>query len=400
MKTQYTLLFSALAALLGLQSAQALEVDRKVMPRVTVGGRVIATPSASQLDGFAGNEDEDHNAIDISDSGLLLRFDKRIYETGVAGAMVGFTKPDQDSDLDDDVFFHQFNAFYWNKNYDVLLGRTRLPNTLIEFPTLRDDDLMTYTHALNLSSFAENDQYQMFGDIMSLGWHITPYTTASVWAGTRAETEPNGEKRDEFNMNSAGIGLVYVIPEELVYLKRLRTLGLLVDYQDVDDSVNDSSSNSVIAGAEFNLNNNPLANWSTGLQIIYSEGLDDITLLDANGLRRTASWSAVSSLRYTRRPKLLTRWQAGLTLAYKDYDDSNASQFSIIPSIAYRLGSGVDLIGQLSYTDLDDGIAAITGYDKETAVMVGLSFNFDMTFNDTIGERTSILDTEHNYITR
>ena len=134
------------------QRAYALEVDREVMPRVTVGGRLIATPSVSWTDGFAGVADEEHNEIDISDSSLLLRFDKRLYDGGVAGASIAFTKPDADSDLADDIYFNQLHAFFWNKEYQVVLGRTRLVNTVIEFPTIRDDDLLSYTHVANLSS--------------------------------------------------------------------------------------------------------------------------------------------------------------------------------------------------------------------------------------------------------
>ncbi|WP_126454552.1 hypothetical protein [Sulfuriflexus mobilis] len=390
----------ALLAMLGIQSVAALEVDREVMPRVTVGGRLIATPSAGKSEGFAATDDEEHSAVDISDSSLLLRFDKRLYDGGVAGAFVGFTKPDADSDLDDDIYFHQLNAFFWNKDFEAVLGRTRLPNTLIEFPTLRDDDLLSYTHVQNLTSFAENDQYQIYGDVVSLGWHINPTLTLSGWVGTRTETDATGDKLGEFNVNSAGFGLVYAQPEELAYLKRLRRAGILIDYQDVDDVTGDDSSYSAIAGAEWNLNNDPTRNWSTAVQAIYNDGLDGATLAGPNGLRRTESWSAAGSVRLTNRPKLLTRWQAGVTAAYKDYDEANASQFSIIPSFVYRLGSGVDLVSQVAYTNLDDGLAAVTGYDRDYSIMAGLSFSFDMKFNDTIGERTSILDTEHSYIRR
>lgn len=400
MYRKLTTLSAALLAMLGIQTAEALEVDREVMPRVTIGGRLIATPEVGEREGFGGADDEESNAIDISDSSLLLRFDKRLYDGGVAGAVVGFTKPDADSDLDDDIYFHQLNAFFWNKDFEVVLGRTNLPNTVIEFPTMRDDDLMTYTHTLNASSFAENDQYQMYGDVFSFGWHINPTLTASAWAGTRTETDPAGDRLGEFNMNSAGLSLVYQQPEELAYLKRLRHAGILIDYQDIDNVSGDDGTYAVIAGAEWNLNNNPTRNWSAAAQGIYNDGFEGATLAGANGLRRTESWSAVGSVRLTNRPKLLTRWQAAVTAAYKDYDESDASQYSIVPSFAYRLGSGVDLVGQATYTRLDDGLAAVTGYDREYGIMAGLSFSFDMGFNDTIGERTSILDTEHTYIRR
>ncbi|MGD8998941.1 MAG: hypothetical protein PVF75_00880 [Granulosicoccaceae bacterium] len=400
MKKQLTMIAATLGVMFTMQTVEALEVDREVMPRVTVAGRLIATPTTTSRDGFGGEQDEDHNEIGISDSSLLLRFDKRTYDGGVAGAMVGFTKPDQDSDLPDDVFFHQLNAFYWNKEFEVLFGRTRLPNTLVEFPTLRDDDLLAYTHVPNLSSFAENDQYQIYGDVMSFGWHVNPNVTLSAWGGARFETEADGDRKEEFDINSGGVGLVYAQPEELVYLHRIRHAGIMIDYQSVDDGIVDDSTYSVIAGAEWNLNNSPLKNWSAGLQYLYNDGIDGVAITDPNGLARAESWAAVGSVRFTRRPKLLTRWQAGLSMAYKDYDENNASQYSIVPSFAYRLGSGIDLVAQYQYSNLDDALAGVTGYDEEHRIQAGLSFSFDMNFNDTIGERTSILDTEHSYIRR
>ena len=38
------------------------------------------------------------------------------------------------------------------------------------------------------------------------------------------------------------------------------------------------------------------------------------------------------------------------------------------------------------------------GYDQEHTVQVGLSFGFETTFNDYIGERDSILNLEHGYV--
>ena len=389
-----------LSIVLIAQEGFALEVDREVMPRVTVGGRLIATPTITWNRGIAAVANKEENGIDISDSSLLLRFDKRLYDGGVAGAKIGFSKPEAESDLNDDVFFNQLHAFFWNKDIEVILGRTQLHNTIVEFPTIRDDDLLSYTHAANLSSFAGNDQYQLFGDVMSFGWYVDATSTLTVWGSTRTETDALGEKLDEFNLNTSGLSYVYQQAEELAYLKQLRHAGVLFDYQDVDGVSGDDNSWSVITGAEWNLNNDPRHNWSAAIQAIYNEGLDGATVSSANGLRRTQSSALVGSVRLTERPKLLTRCQKSITIAYKNFDDVNASQLSIIPNIVHRLGSGVDLLVQLNYTRLDDALATLAGYDSSYSVMAGLSFSFDMNFNDSIGERTSILDTEHSYIRR
>ena len=86
MNTRKTLI--TVTALLGMVTAElpALEVDREVMPRVTLGGRVISTFDYFDLDTDPDAKEE----INLSDSSLLMRFDKRLYRNGLAGGLVGF----------------------------------------------------------------------------------------------------------------------------------------------------------------------------------------------------------------------------------------------------------------------------------------------------------------------
>ena len=108
------------------------------------------------------------------------------------------------------------------------------------------------------------------------------------------------------------------------------------------------------------------------------------------------SRALITSMRYTARPRLLTRWHAALSLAYKDYpDSSDASQWSVAPNVVYRLGQGINLLGQVIYTDYDDGLF---GGGRDMLFQVGISFSLETVFNDQIGERDSIMNLEHGYI--
>ncbi len=383
-----------------LQPALALEVDREVLPRLTLGGRLIATPSFESNGGFGAAADKDSNQVDISDSGILLRFDKRIFSNkGVGGAVIGLTKPDQNSDLPDDIFFHQMHGFFWNKDFEVILGRTRLRNTIIEFPTLRDDDMLAYTHVANGSSYAKNDQYQLFGTYMGADWFFRKNHALGLWLSGRIETDIAGTRKSEFNLNTVGFGWSYEISEDMRYVKRLRHAGVLIDSQDVDGVVGDNTMRSIIAGAEWNLTLHPPKSLSLAVQAIFIDGIDGAGIGTQIGRAREKSRSLVTALRYTGRPRLLTRWQAALTVGWKDYSDqNNASQITVTPSYVYKLGQGIDLVAQYSYTKYDDGLAAAIGFDRQQAIQVGLVFNFDQRFNDTIGERQSILNLEHGYI--
>ncbi len=382
--TLWLLLIAGLSGLL-TQSLLALEVDREVLPRMTLGGRVIATLDAAELDSEVDNQEE----INLADSLLLLRFDKRLYgEKGIAGAVVGLNEHDEE------MRFHQLHTFYWNQDLQLRLGRTRLPNFIIEFPTLRDDDLANYTHVGNASSHEEFDQ--IYGELLSLDWFPdNRFQTLNLWTGTRH----NGHDLDAPDgLDSYGVGYQYAQPEHVHFFERLRLAGIKIDRQKVNTGNDNEWITAALAGIEFNLNRDPSKNWSMGIQGLFQEGIDGLItgLSNVANQARAESYSLVTALRYTHRPNLLTRWQAGLTLAYKDYTDNDAAtQWTIVPSFIYRLGHGIDLLTQLSYKDYDSGL-----YEggNDLIFQVGMAFSLESVLNDQIGERDSILNLEHSYI--
>ena len=95
MKKKTILIVATVLSGLLANELYALEVDREVMPRITLGGRVIATVDAMDLDSDPNADDQ----INLSDSTLLTRFDKRLYGKGVAGAMIGFIENESNVDF-------------------------------------------------------------------------------------------------------------------------------------------------------------------------------------------------------------------------------------------------------------------------------------------------------------
>ncbi|MGD8567583.1 MAG: hypothetical protein PVJ39_05825 [Gammaproteobacteria bacterium] len=386
MKTnKYLLMVVSLAAVLGAAEIQALEVDREVVPRMTLGGRVIATLDAVNLDSDPEAEDE----INLSDSSLLTRFDKRLFSNGVAGAVVGL------SENEASITFNQLHAFYWNRNYRAEIGRNRLRNSIIEFPLIRDDDLLAYTHVGNGSS---NDEFdQIYGKHIAFDWVFDKkIQSLGLWAGTRRNGEETVFADAPSGIDSYGLGYTYEQPEDLVYVEKLRHAGVWLDRQQVETAGDTEWMTAVIAGVEFNLNDDPGKNWSLALQAIANNGIDNVGGLASVAERARAKSNAfVASLRYTGRPHLLTRYQGAVTVAWKDYADfDNATQWSVAPSAVYRIGQGIDLIGQVKFTDYGAGL--VDGSD--TSVYLGIAFSLETMFNDNIGERDSILNLEHSYI--
>jgi hypothetical protein len=390
MKHRIQIIFVFASASFFTSNSFALEVDREVLPRITLGGRVLATLDSYDWDSAPTKEDE----INIEDSLIMARFDKRMFEDGVAGGVIGI------KEHDDKLVFNQMHVFFWNRDIETRLGRTRLQNTLIEFPTIReDDDFISYTHVGNASSNEEFDQ--KYGEQFSFDWFVDREAHAvSAWAGTRRNgtgiTAPDG-------FDSMGLGWRYEQAEEYQYLKPIRHAGILLDRQKVSLGSGDEWMNAFITGIEFNLNERPDQNWSMAAQAIFNEGVGTITSADilhdnldaVSNRARAESDALVLSIKYTRRPHLLTRWYAALNLAYKDYKQVNdAEQWSLAPVFMYRLGQGADLLGQLVYTDYGTGL----GGGSDTSIQLGLSFSLESSFNENIGERNSIMNLEHGYI--
>jgi hypothetical protein len=259
-------------------------------------------------------------------------------------------------------------------------------------PLMRDDDLLDYTHVGNASSDDEFDQ--IYGNQVSFDLFIDQkIQSVGLWAGTRRNDADIAYANAPNGFDSVGASYIYEQPEDLRYVKRLRHAGLMVDGQKVETTTGDDWNFALIAGAEANLNIDPRQNWSLAGQTILTQGLSSTPVV-AN-LAAAESSSVVLSLRYTGRPKLLTRYQAGLTFAYKDYTDiDNGTQWSVVTNAFYRIGQGVDLLAQLSYTDYGDGL----GGGNDAIAQLGMAFSFDAMFNDNIGERDSILNLEHGYI--
>ena len=203
----------------------ALEVGREVVPRITLGGKLISTVDSVDYDSAPMVADH----ISMEDSMVVMRFDKRLYQNGVAGAVLGIEEEDNVTR------FQQLHAFYWSQDMKLEMGRTRLRNTLIESTLLRDEDLLSYTHVANASL---NEKFnQIYGELISTGWYLDhKVQRLGVWAGSRRNgnsvTFPNAPE----GLDSQGLSYIYEQLKDLFYVTRLRHAGIRLDRQQVDVS--------------------------------------------------------------------------------------------------------------------------------------------------------------------
>ncbi len=222
-------------------------------------GHIMAPGAVIEPPGAPADNEVEYKVFDI-DVSISMRVDKRLYGDGVAGAVLGFREDE------DRVHFGDHYVFLWNHDLELRLGHAPLRNRIIEFPTLRDDDLLSATHVGNASSNANFDQTH--GDVASVDGFIDGVHALGLWAGSRVD-EP---ALAVTGLDTGGVSYVYAPPETLRYVNRVRHAGVLVDAQKVRSGSNEMWMNAVVAGIDVNLNANPAANWSLQTQLIAVAG--------------------------------------------------------------------------------------------------------------------------------
>ncbi|WP_018233799.1 hypothetical protein [Thioalkalivibrio thiocyanodenitrificans] len=379
---------------------QALEIDPHVAPQVDIGGRALITTKAHRVKEADGGTDSD-SELEFADSSLLFGFSKYLFDSeNYAFGAIGIKAIEDDAhhDVRDDIYLHQMHAGVGGERFEVVLGRTGLPNTLVVFPTLRDDDLMDFTHVGNAFSHAPDEVYQLYGGVVqgTLFWPAQRMSaTGTITA--RTETDGTGSRTSSSEFNGYNLKFAYDVPEAIKFDRGLRYTALAWDRQDLNDG--EGEMDAFQAGAVINLSDNPEATWNLDLQATYVNGISVPDLASIANRSKAEQKSVAAAIRYGHRPWLQTRWQAAVTVGWKDYDDfSDASAWTVAPSLMYRLGSGIHALAQYQYRSNSSGLADATGVDNDQRIYLGLSFDFDHTLNKHVAGRDSIMFLEHNML--
>lgn len=381
-------------------SALALELDPAVPPEINIGGRLVATADYTSEKTIAGGT-MSNSDLNIADSSLLFGFGKYLFDDRRYGfAVLGFKIPDDGTDLKDDLYIHEAHVGFGGPSYELKLGRSQLGNSLIAFPTIRDDDLLDYLFVPNGSSNAEAEEYQQFGSVLAGSWWMTRTVQIDGGITGRTRTDAGGARVTSSDLNGGYLGVAFSVPEAIKFDRGLRYAGIRIDTQHADvpgSGLPKETLTSLIGAVSLNLNDDPEETWNLDAQAIFNDGASVPDLSSPATRARAKSRALAVALRYGKRPALQTRWQAALNLAWRDYGDfSNASAYTIAPTYVYRLGSGVELLAQYRYTHNDSTLAAAVGHERQQLIQFGLSFAFDNTFNESVGERGSILNLEHD----
>ena len=174
--------FSQWAALLGLASlgiapafgqAQQVPIPEQpsVAPQIEIAGTGIGTLDLGRSrNALPDGGRASGSQINISDSAISIGAAQRLYKGGIGSLNIGGLALDQTNvGRGTQLFLHQAYVDYQTQNLESYLGRTDNPTAqIVTFPTLRGDDLITFTNLLDPFSSGENVEEHRYSNVGSV----------------------------------------------------------------------------------------------------------------------------------------------------------------------------------------------------------------------------------------
>ncbi|MHC4536400.1 MAG: hypothetical protein ACYS6K_20815, partial [Planctomycetota bacterium] len=180
----------------------------QVSPEIQLGAK-----GTMSFNGEFTSEDNTSELNDFSDTGLLIGFRQKLYSNYRGQMVIGFQFPDADSELGQ-VFFNHIFLQVEDQSNSLKMGQSRVRNSLIEFPTLRDDDALHFTDALNPFSSGENSEDSQYGNVLEVSKVFGQRYWLSLHGEHFTETpEPPAASETDFSLNAVGLSFEYRVPE-------------------------------------------------------------------------------------------------------------------------------------------------------------------------------------------
>ncbi len=370
-------------------------VSAELVPEIQLGVRGVFSTEIKDTDTGSTT-----TLVDHSDTSVMLGFRQKMFSDYRGRLVIGQQFTDPGSGLGD-VFYQHVFVELENRENSFMFGKSRADTSLIEFPTLRDDDALLYSQILNpfaQTAEIESEEHQ-FADVLKLSRLFDQKYRVKVYGAHFTE-----DPETEFDINGVGVVLDYSVPETQRWNRAvLDQIGFGYNvFLDVDNSI--SGGKETLSAAAFsivlNIKPDPVHFWDLRHQTIYNLGLDNITTMnDMQDVTKARSVATMNSLRYLYRKYERPLAQISAAVGYRNFPDltQDTDQLQYILSGSYRVGMGFDTGVQLLYQDFDGDLAALFG-DNEFKVQAFLSFEFDVAWNNQFDDRDSLLNLEHRYI--
>ena len=372
----------------------------QVDPEIQLGARGVMSFNVDI------NSDKTTSAInDFSDSGILLGFRQKLYNNFRGQFVMGMQFPDADSDLGQ-IFFHQTFLKLEDRTNIFKLGRTRVASSLIEFPTLRDDDALYFTDVLNPFSSGINSEDNQYGNVFEYT-HIFKQRFRLTIHGEHFIKSPQivGGPETDFSLNAIGLSFMYRVPSSQLWERPfIQQIGIgfnnfLTNRSGYSNEF-DKILKNILFSTIINVLRDPVYFLDFRTQVIYNKGFNEITrVIDNFSMNKASSISTFTSLRYLFRELERPSLQISISAGYKNFMSlkNKTNQLQLIFNTFYRLGANFDIGMQIQYSKNNGDMEILFG-KSETRIQFALIYSIDQLWNSQFDDRESLLNLEHGYI--
>lgn len=393
-------LFVVLASLnAGANLAQPVPVpeDESTTPQLTFTGVGIGTLGYGQT-----AEHAYQGGLNFSDSSLALGAAEKLSQFGGIGSfsLGGLTTDQANRGTDERTIFFMHQGFVdlQTEKIEILFGRSDNETAhLIDFPTLRGDDLITLTNPMNPFSNGGNVEEHRYANVASVTYNQGLSTFENIHAQHLIDSAGASTST---GINSAGATFEYLAPPGLEAFQRVPLWGAGVEHVLLNPSAA-NGLNQMFAGAVINLNTSVTDRVDVRLQNILSLGSDLSKLSTVTDSYQADSNSAAIAIRYLNSPFGSPGYQLGLTVGYKNYlKVADANTLGVALTGVKRLGQGFDAVAQYQGQWRQSALATSqsNGVGAEQIFEIGFVFGFDTSLNQHISPRRSLLNQQHHYI--
>jgi hypothetical protein len=369
--------------------------DQSTAPQVDIAAVGTATLNL----GRTASTGKTEGGINFSDSALQVGGAERLFNQGIGSAVFGgMTNEQSIQGGGNSLFLHQAFVDYQEESFEALLGRSDNPTAhLIDFPTLRGDDLLTLTNPLDPFSNGSNAEEHRYSNVASVTFNQKLRYFENFHAQHLINSAGLGSSS---GLNAFGATFEYRADVGQELFQRVPYWGM--GYEHITLANNSPGGlNQVYGGWVVNLNESVTDRWDFRFQDIVSLGSDLRSFENITDTFQGNSNAVSGSIRYLHSPFGTPGYQLALTLGQKKYFRvSDASAWGGALTGVKRLGQGFDLVVQYQGQWRDQALASAqsNGIAYEQVGEVGLMFNFDAVINQHLSPRRSILNQQHQYI--
>lgn len=385
---------------LGQAQQTPIPEEPSISPQISLNGTAIGTleyhsPRIVLPSGIKSSS----SRINLSDSALMLGISERLYRKGGIGSFViGGTTTDSDkSPSGTEFFLHKLYLDYQTHVLEGYIGRTDTGTQLVDFPTLRGDDLNEFVNVLNPFSSGENIQEHRYTNQATVVLNRNLRSFLNLHAQNLISSSQNTVGQG--GINSYGVNFQYQELAAMQALKKVPLWGFGYERQTPGSGFG-GANNILYGGIVYNIAPDPVDRIDLRLQDIYGFGNTTSSFANVTDTFRAPANTIAASLRWLHSPFGKPGHQISLTAGYKSYTNiRDANTLALALTGVKRLGSGFDLVLQYTYQHRQAAYAAVySGVRDEHSIQLGFVFNFNHTFNQHLGPRRSLMNLQHQYI--